>query len=100
MLADNTAASLDLILHEHDTVLNRFAGQPPIRALDARRCDPLIDGYAKVHSEFNAVGLVDPGLGQRAALEEIEKNSGKTYDARVVEACLRLFREKGYVLES
>ncbi len=39
-----------------------------------------------------------PGRGLDAALEEVEKNSGKTYDARAVEACLRLFRDRGYKL--
>jgi putative nucleotidyltransferase with HDIG domain len=37
-------------------------------------------------------------LGIEAALEEIEKNKGILYDAAVVDACLRLFREKGYRL--
>ncbi len=40
-----------------------------------------------------------PGLGIDAALEEIEKNRGTHYDNTVVDACLRLFREKGYQLE-
>ncbi|MCX5836755.1 MAG: HD domain-containing protein, partial [Deltaproteobacteria bacterium] len=40
-----------------------------------------------------------PGLGIDAALEEIEKNRGTHYDNTVVDACLRLFREKGYHLE-
>jgi HD-GYP domain-containing protein (c-di-GMP phosphodiesterase class II) len=40
-----------------------------------------------------------PGLGLEAALEEIEKNKGITYDDAVAEACLRLFREKGYQLK-
>jgi PAS domain S-box-containing protein/putative nucleotidyltransferase with HDIG domain len=35
-------------------------------------------------------------LGVDAALEEIEKNKGKLYDADVVDVCLRLFREKGF----
>lgn len=39
-----------------------------------------------------------PGLGLDAALSEIETNSGKTYDPDVVTACLRLFREKDFVL--
>ncbi len=39
-----------------------------------------------------------PTLGIEAALEEIEKNSGLLYDAEVVSACLRLFREEGYRL--
>jgi PAS domain S-box-containing protein len=37
-------------------------------------------------------------LGIEAALEEIEKNKGIFYDIAVVDACLRLFREKGYRL--
>jgi PAS domain S-box-containing protein len=40
-----------------------------------------------------------PARGIDAALEEIEKNKGILYDARVVEACLRLFREKGFKFE-
>jgi HD-GYP domain-containing protein (c-di-GMP phosphodiesterase class II) len=39
-----------------------------------------------------------PALGIDAALEEIEKNRGTPYDEAVVDACLRLFREKGYRL--
>jgi PAS domain S-box-containing protein len=38
-------------------------------------------------------------LGIEAALEEIEKNKGILYDNAVVDACLRLFREKGYKLK-
>lgn len=39
-----------------------------------------------------------PGLGIEAALAEIEKSAGRTFDARVVAACLRLFREKAYTM--
>jgi HD-GYP domain-containing protein (c-di-GMP phosphodiesterase class II) len=39
-----------------------------------------------------------PTLGIEAALEEIEKNKGILYDDVVADACLRLFREKGYHL--
>ena len=39
-----------------------------------------------------------PALGIEAALEEIEKNKGILYDDAVADACLRLFREKGYQL--
>jgi PAS domain S-box-containing protein len=39
------------------------------------------------------------GLGIDAALEEIEKNRGTFYDNAVADACLRLFREKGFKLE-
>jgi putative nucleotidyltransferase with HDIG domain len=40
-----------------------------------------------------------PALGIEAALEEIKKNKGKFYDDDVANACLRLFREKGYQLK-
>jgi PAS domain S-box-containing protein len=39
-----------------------------------------------------------PALGIKVALEEIEKNKGIIYDDTVADACLRLFREKGYQL--
>ena len=39
-----------------------------------------------------------PALGIDIALEEIEKNKGIFYDDTVADACLRLFREKGYQL--
>jgi PAS domain S-box-containing protein len=41
-----------------------------------------------------------PALGLNAALEEIEKNRGTLYDAGVADACLILFREKGFQLDS
>jgi putative two-component system response regulator len=40
-----------------------------------------------------------PGLGIEAALAEIEKNRGIYYDKAAADACLRVFREKGYKLE-
>ena len=40
-----------------------------------------------------------PTLGIEAALEEIEKNKGILYDKTVADACLKLFREKGYQLK-
>ena len=38
------------------------------------------------------------GLGIEAALHEIEQNKGIFYDNTVADACLRLFREKGFQL--
>lgn len=39
-----------------------------------------------------------PGLGVMVALAEIERGSGTAYAQDVVDACLRLFREKDYRL--
>ena len=41
-----------------------------------------------------------PGLGIEVALKEVESQRGKTLDADAVDACLRLFREKGFVFEA
>ena len=41
-----------------------------------------------------------PGLGIDAALAEIERGSGSAYDPTVADACLKLFREKGYALST
>ncbi len=40
-----------------------------------------------------------PAMGLDKALEEITANRGKLYDPAVVDACCRLFREKGFKLE-
>ena len=39
-----------------------------------------------------------PALGIEKALEEIGQNRGILYDAQVVDACIKLFREKGFNL--
>jgi putative nucleotidyltransferase with HDIG domain len=39
-----------------------------------------------------------PSRGIDFALDEISRNKGILYDADVVDACLKLFREKGYTL--
>jgi PAS domain S-box-containing protein len=41
-----------------------------------------------------------PAHGMNDALAEIEEQAGTLYDRQVVEACLRLFREKGFDLQS
>lgn len=39
-----------------------------------------------------------PGLGIDKALAEIERGRGSAYDAEVADACLKLFREKGFAI--
>jgi len=39
-----------------------------------------------------------PALGVDAALQEIQQQRGTLYDPNVVDACIRLFREKGFKL--
>ncbi|MEI8172224.1 MAG: HD-GYP domain-containing protein, partial [Deltaproteobacteria bacterium] len=38
-------------------------------------------------------------LGAAAALEEIKKQRGSTFDAKVVDACLKLFEEQGFAFK-
>lgn len=40
-----------------------------------------------------------PALGIDKTLEEISRNKGTTYDTEAVEACLKLFKEKGFKLK-
>jgi len=40
-----------------------------------------------------------PARGLDEALEEISQNRGRLYDAEAVDACLKLFTEKGFTLE-
>ncbi|MCL5958602.1 MAG: PAS domain S-box protein, partial [Chloroflexi bacterium] len=63
------------------------------------------------HLEARILGVADvveamashrpyrPALGIEIALQEISHNSGTLYDPEVVDACLRLLREKGFRLE-
>jgi putative two-component system response regulator len=37
-----------------------------------------------------------PAMGIDAALKEIQKNRGKTYNAEAVDACIRQLRKKGF----
>ncbi|GAG54171.1 unnamed protein product, partial [marine sediment metagenome] len=40
-----------------------------------------------------------PARGIDDALKEISKNRGVLYDPEIVDACLKLFREKGFKFE-
>jgi len=42
--------------------------------------------------------IYSPALGIDSALAESVKNKGAYYDNALADACLRLFREKGYKL--
>ncbi len=37
-----------------------------------------------------------PALGIDKAIKEIRKNKGKLYDPKVVDACIELFKNKGF----
>jgi len=41
-----------------------------------------------------------PAIGIGPALEEIESGRGDRYDERAADACVRLFREKGFAFSA
>jgi PAS domain S-box-containing protein len=57
-----------------------------------------IMAVADVMEAMSAHRPYRPGLGIDKALAEIERGRGSAYDPVVADACLRLFRERGYQL--
>ena len=55
-----------------------------------------IIGIADVVEAMSSFRPYRPALGIDAALEEISKNRGILYAPEVVDACIRLFKEKGF----
>ncbi|MCX8110708.1 MAG: PAS domain S-box protein [Syntrophorhabdaceae bacterium] len=58
--------------------------------------DARIIGVADVVESMASHRPYRPSLGMDIALEEIEKNKGILYDSDVVEACVKVIREKGF----
>jgi len=64
-----------------------------------------IDLYARIIAVADVVEAMAsvrpyrPSLGVDAALDELELGRGRTYDDAVVDVCLRLFRQEGFVLD-
>ena len=57
-------------------------------------------GVADVVEAMSSHRPYRPALGIDKALEEISQNRGILYDPEVVDACLRLFKEKEFKFES
>jgi PAS domain S-box-containing protein/putative nucleotidyltransferase with HDIG domain len=86
----------DMVLQHHERMdgtgyPNGLRGEDII--LEAR-----ILGVADVVEAITAHRPYRPAIGIEAGLTEIEGGRGKTYDSTVVDACLRLFRDKGFSL--
>jgi PAS domain S-box-containing protein len=52
---------------------------------------------ADVTEAINSHRPYRPALGLEKALEEISRNSGSLYDRNIVDACLRLFKERPFI---
>jgi putative nucleotidyltransferase with HDIG domain len=85
------------IVYEHHERMNG-SGYPRNLKGDEILMEARIMAVADVVEAIASHRPYRPSLGIETALEEIEKNKGILYDNAVVDACLKLFREKGYQL--
>jgi PAS domain S-box-containing protein len=86
------------MVHQHHERMDG-SGYPRNLKGDAILMEARILAVADVVESMASHRPYRPALGINAALEEIERNSGTLYDSTVADACLRLFREKGFKLE-
>jgi HD-GYP domain-containing protein (c-di-GMP phosphodiesterase class II) len=89
--------SLAQIVYQHHERMNGF-GYPRNLIGDEILMEARIMAVADVVEAMASHRPYRPALGIEVALEEIEKNKGILYDNDVADACLRLFRKKGYSL--
>ena len=85
------------IVYQHHERING-SGYPRNLKGDAILLEARILAVADVVESMASHRPYRPTLGIEAALGEITKNKGILYDQAVADACLRLFREKGYQL--
>jgi HD-GYP domain-containing protein (c-di-GMP phosphodiesterase class II) len=86
------------IVYQHHERMNG-SGYPRNLKGDEILMDARIMAVADVVEAMASHRPYRPALGIDVALNEIEKNRGILYDDTVVDACLRLFREKDYHLK-
>jgi len=85
------------IVYQHHERMNG-AGYPRKLKGDEILLEARILAVADVVEAMASHRPYRPSLGIEVAIEEIEKNRGLLYDAAAVDACIKLFREKGYQL--
>ncbi len=59
LLVDGTVNRLQASLDDYAVTLSLIASQPRVKAVDAGGCDPLIDGFVRLHPEFVTIGTRD-----------------------------------------
>jgi PAS domain S-box-containing protein len=87
----------DMVLQHHERMDG--SGYPQGLKGEAILLEARILAVADVVESISAHRPYRPGHGIETALKEIEQKAGVLYDREVVEACLRLFREKGFRFE-
>ena len=86
---------VDLIVLQHHEKMD-CSGYPQGLAGEEILLEARILCVADVVESIDSHRPYRPGLGIDKALEEISKNRGTLYDQDVVDACLRLFKEKNF----
>lgn len=86
------------IVLQHHEKLNG-SGYPNKLKGDEIILEAKIIGVADIVEAMSSHRPYRPALGVDKALEEITKNKGILYDQKVVNACLKLFKEKGFKFE-
>ncbi len=87
----------DIVLQHHERM--NGSGYPKGLADGEILMEARIIAVADVFESMASHRPYRPTLGKDKAVEELEKNRGSLYDAGVVDACIRLIKEKGYRLE-
>jgi len=83
-----------IVLQHHERL--NGSGYPNKLKGDKIMIEAKIIGVADVVEAMSSFRPYRPALGIKAALEEIAQNRGILYDPEVVDACLKLFKEKGF----
>lgn len=86
----------DVVLQHHERI--NGTGYPHHIQGEAILLEARILAVADVVEAMSSSRPYRPALGISFALDEIFKNKGILYDTNVVDACLKLFHEKKYVL--
>lgn len=84
----------EIVLQHHERL--NGSGYPQGLKADKIMTEAKIIGLADVVEAMSSHRPYRPALGVDAALEEISKNRGVLYDPEVVDACLKLFKKKGF----
>ena len=85
-----------IVLEHHERI--NGSGYPNGLTGDNILMESRIMSVADVVESMASYRPYRPALGIDAALKEIEKNRGALYDTGAVDACVRLFQEKGFQL--
>jgi len=81
-----------IVLQHHERL--NGSGYPNNMKSDEILLEAKIIGVADVVEAMSSHRPYRPALGTDKALEEISKNRSTLYDKKVVDACLKLFKEK------